>query len=1007
LFTRNHNHKEPELSAVKGVLCAGREGASHEELIREAIAELRDQESADRVGVWLESPRGNQDLGHTGILRGQVWERDADNVPVEWTRLSTDAPLPNELLNAGKSVEYGVGGTEFAAILGPLLGLHRVLWVPVSERNVLRGLLMVGTKDKQKTLPRGMAERVATELGLLLEVEEQRRLARERQADLALLRRIENSLSREQSAESIFAQLVENCAGAEAQGGAGAVFALIGERQLSLPVASTAPGEDHLLVVGQSGDAAWAHSVQQGPLEHLWRQAVESGQVVGADAERLPLARDISRIVAIPLRGKDQVCGVLVAGLPRRKESLDILERLELRAALAAKVLEQKRRTEQELRARSWKQALLESSEEPTVLVSRQGVLLGMSRGARVLSRITEGAPECGADGMRFAEMFRTKDWERVSRWTESVFTARKGEEAPSLAAELRHGTSVKLRRLVISENEFLAVGLDREEEALSARTVEQVEAELQQSLEWLEEGVAVFDNHGRIRTLNTRFLQMLGLTVQERQELRSLEDLIRRVAKNAADPESFAQSWRRIAGAAVEQSKEELSMEWPVPQVIERNTRAIVGEKGARLGRVEVYSELTAQRMFQSRMVQTEKLAALGQRATGIVHELSNPLTTILGNAQRMVLHSPKGRSNTEALRILEEAERATAILRQLLYRSREMQPERRLVSLKELVQRTLELQRLALAGSPIRLEVEQPEMLLSVEGDFGQLQQILLNLLQNAQQALQESGKGTTIGVRTSLSNDGRVKLEVWDDGPGVPEAIQARIFDPFFTTKAPGVGTGLGLAIVQGFVRQHGGTVALHSPPEGGTRFVVELPAVTVGARAERRNREARPEETARGNRGEIWRKKQVSAAKKVAARVLVVEDEPTVAALIADVLRDEGMNVDVLLNSQSALRKVEAVRYDLLICDLKMPGVDGQTFYRMLAQRHNPLHDRVLFVTGDVLAPRSQEFLERNHLPHVAKPFRMEELSRAVQEVLQLKKSAPAGPEMTTKHAAGDG
>jgi CheY-like chemotaxis protein len=150
-----------------------------------------------------------------------------------------------------------------------------------------------------------------------------------------------------------------------------------------------------------------------------------------------------------------------------------------------------------------------------------------------------------------------------------------------------------------------------------------------------------------------------------------------------------------------------------------------------------------------------------------------------------------------------------------------------------------------------------------------------------------------------------------------------------------------------------------------------------------------------------------KKQVPAAKKTAARVLVVEVEPTVAALIADVLRDEGMSVDVLLNSQSALRKVETVRYDLLICDLKMPGVDGQTFYRMLGQRHNPLHDRVLFVAGDVLAPRSQEFLERDHLPHVAKPFRVEELSRAVQEVLQVKKSAPAGPEMTTKHAAGDG
>ncbi len=298
----------------------------------------------------------------------------------------------------------------------------------------------------------------------------------------------------------------------------------------------------------------------------------------------------------------------------------------------------------------------------------------------------------------------------------------------------------------------------------------------------------------------------------------------------------------------------------------------------------------------------------------------------------------------------------------------------------MNELVDRTAALMRSTLSGSAIRLMVEKGVSVPDVEGDFGQLQQVLLNLLQNAQQAIVQSGKGGSIGVCTAGTGAGRARFEVWDDGPGVPGAIQARIFDPFFTTKRPGVGTGLGLAIVLGFVRQHGGTVHVLSPPNGGTRFVVELPAAQV-AKAEpvavatvlRLAPAAGPGEN--GARGEHR-----------APRVLVVEDEPTVGGLIADVLRDEGMCVDVLRDGESALDRAEHEEYDLVICDLKMPGMDGQKFFQSLGMRRNPLQGHVLFVTGDVVAPRTQEFLERHRLPYVAKPFRVEELSRAVRGML---------------------
>jgi len=614
-----------------------------------------------------------------------------------------------------------------------------------------------------------------------------------------------------------------------------------------------------------------------------------------------------------------------------------------------------------------------------------------MSRGARQLVGDSAEAREDTHQISRFAEVFRPREWEEVHRWVKSAFVeGAQGKEDP-FVAHLKDGTALRLRHTAISDRKDCSLILERTDDLPCARELHEVESELQQVLEWLDEGVVVFDENDRIRAKNARFLQILGLSTDDGASVQCLEDLIRRTANSAREPEKFAARWQAFAEGAGERVREELAMKGPLPQVIERSTRAIVGGNGRKLGRVEVYREMSAQRMFQSRMMQTEKLAAIGQHVTGIVHELSNPLTTILVNAQRLVLQDGDGISATLSQNILEESERATAILRQLLVLSRESLPERRRVSLNDLVDRTMELQRLALSGSHLRLIVEKQEGLPLIEGDYGQLQQVLMNLLQNAQQAIAYSGTGSTIGVRTIFGGSRRVTLEVWDDGPGIPGVIQARIFDPFFTTKPPGVGTGLGLAIVLGFVRQHGGTVTLLSPPHGGARFVVELPvAPAVGMQFDEKSAALSAGEPPppAGN----FMLEEMPAGK--VPRILVLEDEPTVASLIADVLREEGMRVDVLLDGNQALQQADRESYDLAICDLKMPGMDGQRFYQTLLQRQNPLHEHVLFVTGDMVAPRTQEFLERHHLTHVAKPFRMEELSGAVHGMLGKKKAMAA-------------
>jgi CheY-like chemotaxis protein len=322
--------------------------------------------------------------------------------------------------------------------------------------------------------------------------------------------------------------------------------------------------------------------------------------------------------------------------------------------------------------------------------------------------------------------------------------------------------------------------------------------------------------------------------------------------------------------------------------------------------------------------------------------------------------------------------------------------------VSLNHVVLQAMDLQKFGLAAEKIDVELDLDPELPAVHGDAGHLQQVLMNLVGNARQAIEQQGSGGIIRVRTKNLGRQGVHLEVEDNGPGIPQAILSRIFDPFFTTKPAGVGTGLGLAVVLSVVREHGGRVHASRSPEGGAVFQVELPAAAGGMPQQEAIGSTLPQ-TAPG-----IQETALTGARARASRVLVVEDEPTVARLIADVMEDEGFDVDVLLDGREALERAARMSYDLVICDMKMPGLDGQHFYKSLARTGNPLRERFLFVTGDIVAAQTREFLARNHLPHVAKPFRVEELTEKVRAVLA--SQAPgerAVPLTSRKNAARNG
>jgi PAS domain S-box-containing protein len=509
------------------------------------------------------------------------------------------------------------------------------------------------------------------------------------------------------------------------------------------------------------------------------------------------------------------------------------------------------------------------------------------------------------------------------------------------------------------------------------------------------DSGIVLFDPTGNVRLANDRFAQFFGLSRTEISEAQTWSALASSVAGHFLEPEKLLRRWNEIANRPREVSWDELELSRPTARTIERFGRPVLDAGGELLGRLEIYRDVTGQRLVQSKLLQTEKMAGLGQLVSGIAHELNNPLTSIIGYSQLLLGRRLTAPQEADGRLIHQEAERAARIVKNLLLFAREARPERRPVNLNEIVERTLALRNYELRVENIELSQDLAQDLPPVVADAAQLQQVLLNLLVNAEQAIRQGSGEGSIRVRTRKTPRGRVAFEILDSGPGIPQEIIPRIFDPFFSTKPSGAGTGLGLSITCGIVKEHGGDIFVQSQLGHGAKFTVELPAALQAVAPAC----AQPE-LACTNR--------ISAPAAVRAvrgeRVLVVEDEPTVAHLIADVLSEEGHKVEIVLDGRDGLERAIAGDYALIICDLRMPHLDGRAIHRELVAKGSPMRHRLMFVTGDTLAPRTLEFLEKSGLPFLAKPFLVEELKTVVECALAAaeQSSARAG-----RHAAASG
>jgi PAS domain S-box-containing protein len=370
----------------------------------------------------------------------------------------------------------------------------------------------------------------------------------------------------------------------------------------------------------------------------------------------------------------------------------------------------------------------------------------------------------------------------------------------------------------------------------------------------------------------------------------------------------------------------------------------------------------------------QSEKLNALGSLLASVAHELNNPLSVVVGYANMMRDLAADESSRERALKIQGAAERCARIVRTFLSMARRKPEAAAPVRLDGIIADALEVVGYALRTADVEVELDLDPELPAIAGDPDQLTLVLMNLIVNAQHALQRRSGPRRLAIRTRRG-DGMVELEVADNGPGVPAELVERIFEPFFTTKPQGVGTGIGLSVCRNVVTGHGGEITVASDRRGGALFRIALPT------APRRVASEPPRPAEAGHH---------------AARILVVDDEPEIAQLFCEVLGRDHHEVLLARSGREALELVEAHEIDLIVSDLRMPDLDGPGLYGELAARRPALAARTIFVTGDVLGPESAAFLERTGLPVLEKPLDPCELRLKVQSHLARLREPAAVP-----------
>jgi two-component system NtrC family sensor kinase len=393
---------------------------------------------------------------------------------------------------------------------------------------------------------------------------------------------------------------------------------------------------------------------------------------------------------------------------------------------------------------------------------------------------------------------------------------------------------------------------------------------------------------------------------------------------------------------------------------------------------RLCVLHDVTESRRLQEQLLQSEKLAALGELTSGVAHELNNPLATVVGYAELLDLDStlPEG-VKRKLSTIHQEATRASHIVSNLLAYARRSSPEKSFVSINSVLEAVVGMRRYQLATDDVRIVTNFCDNLAPVWADSLQLQQVLLNIVNNGVQAVQNwrgSGEIRISSKAAILNGNPAVRVIIEDNGPGIAPEHLRRVFDPFFTTKPTGEGTGLGMSIALRIISNHEGLIWAESRLGHGARFIIELPGATGNDGVY-----ALPEELIQTSVDDFTDDKP--------AHILVIDDEEPVVTLMTEILAMDGHTVTPAFNGAEAIALLKATDFDLILSDVRMPAVGGPTFFEILQTTRPDLLPKVIFVTGDTMSSSTQEFLQRADRPVLAKPFDPDRLRSLVNDSLR--------------------
>ncbi len=378
---------------------------------------------------------------------------------------------------------------------------------------------------------------------------------------------------------------------------------------------------------------------------------------------------------------------------------------------------------------------------------------------------------------------------------------------------------------------------------------------------------------------------------------------------------------------------------------------------------------DMTQERELRVRLMESDRLAAVGELVAGVAHEVNNPLSSISAFAQLLLRDSDLSAQQRESIEVIRgETVRASQVVKDLLAFARRSEPQSALLDLNGVITRTLRMRQYQFNEASVRIETELAVGLPSVMGDARQLQQVCLNLLTNAVQAM--SPGGGVLHVSTRQDGD-LVLMDIRDTGPGIPADTRAHIFEPFFTTKAEGQGTGLGLSVSYGIMKTHGGTIVVVDTGASGTTFRVSLPAALAVAVTQEGEQE----------RASIELRSPLAGIK-----LLFVDDEPALRAGMHAFGEVRGFTVLSAADGVTALETTRTMGVDAVVCDLRMPRMDGRDFHEHLAIERPGLAARTVFITGDVIASGSSRGAFARQ-PVLNKPFSFEKLEEALIGVMR--------------------